>query len=142
MEAKFKCVLHGSFRRHFKEIKEIRRIFTEAGIEVLAPQMSEVKSESDGFVFFESDAEEDKRMVELLYLHNLNKLGENGFSYFVNPEGYLGKSASYELGIAQVSNIRCFFAEKPADHPVYVQKSSIWQAEKLEPISKLLPAAL
>jgi hypothetical protein len=48
-------------------------------------------------------------LVELLYLHNLKRLGRNGFSYFVNPDGYIGASASYELGIAQLTNVRCFF---------------------------------
>jgi len=68
----------------------------------------------------------DPRLIELTYLHNLRRLSENGFSYFINPEGYIGKSASYELGIAQVSNTRCFFMETPQDHPVYVHKNAIW----------------
>ncbi|MGZ6005249.1 MAG: NUDIX domain-containing protein, partial [Candidatus Saccharimonadales bacterium] len=65
------------------------------------------------------------------YLHNLKKLGENGFSYFVNPGGYIGQSASYELGIAQLTNTRCFFSHKLADHPAYVPKKSIWTAKAL-----------
>ncbi len=54
-----------------------------------------------------------------MYLQNLKHLGENGFSYFLVPEGYIGKSASYELGIAQISNVRCFFSEKLEDHPAW-----------------------
>lgn len=126
----FRCVLHGSFRKHFEEIKKIHRLFTENGIEVLAPAMSEIKAREGGFAVLESDQEKDQRMIELLYLHNLKRLGENGFSYFVNPEGYIGKSVSYELGIAQVSNVRCFFREKPIDHPIYVHKNTIWKPEQ------------
>ncbi len=70
-------------------------------------------------------------MIELLYLHNLRHLGENGFSYFINPEGYLGKSASYELGIAQISNTKCFFLEHVADHPAYLHRNSVWSPELL-----------
>ncbi len=70
-------------------------------------------------------------MVELLYLHHLKRLGPDGFSYFVNPEGYIGKSASYELGIAQVANIPCFFQEPIADHPAYLHRNSVWSAEDL-----------
>lgn len=130
-KANFRCVLHGSFRKHFEEIKRIYQLFAENDIEVLAPEVSIIKAVENGFTILESDTEKDPRMIELLYLHNLKQLGENGFSYFVNPEGYIGASASYELGIAQLSNIRCFFLEKPRDHPVYVHKDSIWKPERL-----------
>ena len=131
MQASFRCVIHGSFRKHFNEIKKIHQLFTSAGIEVLAPEVSEIKAVEDGFAVLESDRESDPRMIELLYLHNLKKLGENGFSYFVNPEGYIGKSASYELGIAQISNTRCFFLEKLGDHPAYLHNNSVWKPENL-----------
>lgn len=131
VQPKFRCVLHGSFRKHFNEIKKIHEIFTAAGLEVLAPAFSEIKHFENGFAVLESDKEQDQRMTELLYLHNLRRLGENGFSYFVNPEGYLGKSAAYELGIAQLSNAPCFFKEKLDDHPAYLHKNSVWPAEHL-----------
>lgn len=127
----FRCVLHGSFRRHFEEIKRVHQIFTENGIEVLAPAMSEITSVQGGFAILASDEEKDKRMIELLYLHNLKRLGEGGFSYFVNPEGYVGASAAYELGIAHVSNVQCFFQENPYDHPAYVHKNAVWEPERL-----------
>ncbi len=127
----FQCVLHGSFRKHFEEIKRIHRLFSQNGIEVLAPALSDIKNISGGFAVLESDQIQDKRMTELLYLRNLKRLGENGFSYFVNPEGYIGKSASYELGIAQTSNVRCLFLENPEDHSVYVHKNALWKPEIL-----------
>lgn len=127
----FRCVLHGSFQKHFEEIKKIHRLFTENGIEVLAPAMSEIRAVRRGFAILKSDEEKDQRMIELLYLHNLKRLGESGFSYFVNPEGYIGKSASYELGIAQISNVRCFFQERLAGHPAYIHKNAVWKPEEL-----------
>lgn len=127
----FRCVLHGSFRKHFDLIKETHRIFTEAGIEVLAPRMADITSFEKGFAFLAGEENNDPRMVELLYLHHLKRLGENGFSYFVNPEGYVGKSTSYELGIAQTTNVRCFFLSLPQDHPVYVYKNAIWKPEDI-----------
>lgn len=127
----FRCVLHGSFRKYFEEIKKIHRIFSENGIGVLAPAMSEIKAVEGGFAVLESDQEKDQRMIELLYLHNLKRLGENGFSYFVNPEGYIGKSTSYELGIAQVSNVKCFFSKKLNDHPAYLHRNAVWKPEHL-----------
>ena len=119
-----KCVLHGSFRKHFDSVRYAYDIFTKAGIEVIAPKKSEIKSIKDGFALFEGEENTDARLIELLYLHNLKQLGNDGFSYFVNPEGYIGKSASYELGIAQLSNIRCFFYQPLKDHPAYIHKNN------------------
>jgi ADP-ribose pyrophosphatase YjhB (NUDIX family) len=131
MANSFRCVIHGSFSKHFAEIKKTAEIFAAAGIEVLAPKQGELVASKDGFALFADEADQDPRLVELLYLHNLKRLGENGFSYFVNPDGYIGKSASYELGIAQLTNTRCFFSHTLSDHPAYVHKHAIWRADML-----------
>ena len=131
MSNQFRCIIHGSFSKHFAEIKRTSEIFARAGVEVLAPKAGELVGENSGFALFEDELDQDPRLIELVYLHNLKRLGENGFSYFVNPDGYIGKSASYELGIAQLTNVRCFFSHKLADHPAYVHNRSIWTAESL-----------
>jgi len=130
-EPKIRCILHGSFRKHFELIQETHDIFTTAGIELIAPKKSELVSIHNGFALLKGEENQDPRLIELLYLHNLKRLGPNGFSYFVNPEGYIGKSASYELGIAQISNTRCFFYHKLDDHPAYVHKNSVWSPHSL-----------
>lgn len=130
-QGKIRCILHGSFRKHFDLIQEVHDIFTGAGIEVIAPKKSELISIENGFALLEGEENQDPRLIELLYLHNLKKLGKEGFSYFVNPEGYIGKSASYELGIAQISNTRCFFYHNLDDHPAYVHKNSVWSPQSL-----------
>ena len=129
--SQFRCILHGSFTKHFDRIRDVHRTFTAAGIEVLAPKASEIVAFQDGFALFEDEQGQDPRAIELLYLHNLKKLGPDGFSYFVNPGGYIGKSASYELGIAQLTNTRCFFTSKLDDHPAYVHRNSVWKAQTL-----------
>ena len=128
---KIQCVLHGSFRKHFDVIQEVHELFTRAGIEVVAPKKSELVSFKDGFALLEGEENQDPRLIELLYLQHLKKIGKNGFSYFVNPEGYIGKSASYELGIAHVSNTRCFYYHQLHDHPAYVHKNAIWKPQAL-----------
>jgi nucleoside triphosphatase len=126
-----RCVIHGSFRKHFGLIKQAYSVFTEAGIEVLAPKSTELIAVENGFALFEGEENTDPRLIELMYLHNLKQLGPTGFSYFVAPEGYIGKSASYELGIAQISNVRCFYSERLQDHPAYIHQNSIWSPENL-----------
>jgi ADP-ribose pyrophosphatase YjhB (NUDIX family) len=125
------CVIHGSFRKHLPEIQQAINWFTEAGIKVLAPGTTEVSGETNGFVTFTGEENRDPRLIELEYLHKVKQLGKKGFSYFVNPEGYIGKSASYELGIAQVTNIPCFFMEPLDDHPAYLHRNSVMAPETL-----------
>lgn len=136
----FRCVVHGSFRKHFKEIQKVCEMFSQNGIEVLAPSISEIVAFENEFAILESDDSRDPRMIELLYLRHLRRLGEGGFSYFVDPEGYIGKSASYELGIAQATNVRCFFSNKPLDLPVFFSKNSIMSPENLVDVIKTFGA--
>lgn len=131
MIPRFRCVIHGSLRKHLREMGEAMEIFQSAGIEVLAPKISGIVKEEDGFLFFRGEELYDPRLIELMYLQNLRNLGENGFSYFVNPGGYIGKSASYELGIAQATNVSCFFSSKSVDHPVYIGENAVWSAASL-----------
>lgn len=93
--------------------------------------MTDLASTEDGFALFADEVGKDPRLIELEYLHNLKRLGLYGFSYFVNPDGYIGTSASYELAIAQLTNVRCFFMERPSDHPVYVHRNAVWTPENL-----------
>lgn len=131
MSDQFRCVIHGSFGKHFDRIQEAAAIFTAAGIEVLAPKQAELTSAQDGFALFADEVGLDPRYVELQYLHNLKQLGPNGFSYFVDPDGYIGSSASYELGIAQLTNTRCFFSHRIQDHPAYTDTAAVWSPASL-----------
>ncbi len=129
--SQFQCIIHGSFSKHFAEIKQAAELFTAAGVEVLAPKKGELVAADNGFALFEDEIGQDPRLIELLYLQNLKRLGDGGFSYFVNPDGYIGKSASYELGIAQLTNTRCFFSHSLSDHPAYINKNSVWSPASL-----------
>jgi len=126
-----KCILHGSFRKHFNLIEESAKIFKEAGIEVIAPDISRIVGETHGFVHLAHDKSKDPRITELLYLKKISELGSDGFSYYVNPEGRIGTSTSYELGMDQLTNTRYLFMERLEDHPAYVPQNSIWNPNAL-----------
>lgn len=126
-----RCIIHGSFRRHFDVIKETANKFSMANIEVIAPDISEIAGETDGFVHLASDKSQDPRVIELMYLKKLSKLGPEGFSYYVNPGGILGTSASYELAMDQLTNTRYLFMKPLNDHPAYVPQNSVWQPSEL-----------
>lgn len=126
-----KCIIHGSFRKYYDIIKETADIFSTAGIEVIAPNISEIIGETNGFIHLASDKSLDPRVTELLYLKKISKLGLDGFSYYVNPKETLGTSASYELAIDQLTNTRYFFMKSLKDHPAYVPQNSIWHPSEL-----------
>lgn len=128
---KLQCVLHGSFNKHFKEIQNAYKIFTDAGVEVIAPKAIELVGSKDGFVLFEGETNKDPRFIELEYLHKIKQIGNQGFSYFVNQNGYIGKTTSYELAVAQLINVPCFYSSLPKDHPVYISKSLVISPEDL-----------
>lgn len=126
-----KCILHGSFRNNFDLIREVHTIFTNAGIDVIAPEISEIVGQTDGFIHLADDVSKDPRVTELLYLQKLSELGSTGFSYYINPQGTLGTSASYELAMDQLTNIRYLFMQPLQDHPAYVPQNSIWNPKEL-----------
>src|SRR3989344_3584273 len=130
-ENKLSCLLHGSLRKNFDLISEVRRLFTNAGIEVLAPEISALAGETGGFVHLASDTSKDPRVTELLYLKKLSELGPTGFSYYINPQGTIGVSASYELAMDQLTNTRYLFMNPLKDHPAYIPQNSIWKPKEL-----------
>lgn len=128
---KFRCVVHGSFGRHMPQIRSAIKTFARENINVLAPRSSEITAINGSFLLLEDEETLDPRYVELRYLQNLQLLGQYGFSYFVNPSGYIGKSSAFELGIALATGVPCFFSSKPKDLPVYVPKSNILSPQDL-----------
>ncbi|MDP2909165.1 MAG: NUDIX domain-containing protein [Nanoarchaeota archaeon] len=131
LKKNIRCVLHGSFRKHFDKISETAKLFKEVGIEVIAPEITEIVGETDGFAHLASDRSTDPRVTELLYLKKISELGPDGFSYYINPDGTLGTSASYELAIDQLTNTRHLFMEKLSDHPAYAPQNSVWKPREL-----------
>jgi len=124
-------MLHGSFQKDYSEICRIHSLFENAGITVLAPVVSTITHIEKGFTFLEADTYTDPRAIELTYLEHIHKLGNTGFSYYVNPTGKIGVSTSYELAIDQLTNTNCFFLRNIIDHPAYIPKSAILSPEKI-----------
>ena len=131
MSGEIKCVLHGSFRKDYDKIQETAEILKWAGVDVLAPNLSPIIGEKNGFAILADDQSTSPVETELLYLKHLNLLGQNGFSYFINPDNTLGTTASYEFGISQTLGNRFLFTNETEDHPVFIPSNSIWQPEQL-----------
>lgn len=126
-------VVHGSFRKHLDIIQSTIVTLNETGHAVaIAPHDCTATDEREGFVLLSGEQDKDPRQIEAEYLQkvlSLKKLG--GFSLWVAPNGYVGKSGAYEYGIAQACGVPTFFTEMPEDVPFYVYPDSIKSPEEL-----------
>lgn len=87
----------GSFGKHMNEIKHAKQIFEREGFNVLVPKDTEISDERslDGFLVLENDDDKRPRDLEKDYL---NALCNCQVVYVCDKDGYIGKSAMFEIG--------------------------------------------
>ena len=126
-------VVHGSFRKNLGAIQSAISTLDGSGCAyAIAPHDCTAADEKEGFVLLSGEQGKDPRQIEAEYLQkvlSLRMLG--GFSLWVAPDGYVGKSGAYEYGVAQACGVPAFFTETPDDVPFYVSPDSIKTAEQL-----------
>ena len=97
MSAPLSVVISGSFRKHLEGINAVGKAFAAAGIEVLSPKISNVINPGHEFAILESDDTHDPKTLEQRHLDAITKCDA---LYVFDPEGYLGLSATLEVGWA------------------------------------------
>lgn len=99
----------GSFRKHYDDMTNVIRLFHEKGIEVLSPKEAEIINPDDEFVVFDYDPKHltEKELEDLV----LEKMHKCHFVYLVNPGGYIGLSASFEVGYCAAHGIDVYALE-------------------------------
>ncbi len=107
--SKHKSLLIGSFRKHYPHMVDVIKKFEGAGIEVLSPKVAEILNPDDEFVVFDYDPEHlsEKELEDLV----LEKMHKSRFVYLVNPGGYIGLSASFEVGYCAAHGIDVYAME-------------------------------
>ena len=87
----------GSFGKHMSEIKKAKETFEKEGFNVLVPKDTEISDTrgSEGFLVLEKDDDKRPRDLEKDYL---NALFNCQVVYVCDKDGYLGKSAMFEIG--------------------------------------------
>jgi hypothetical protein len=115
-----RATVSGSFRRHMSAIYEAVTELVECGVSVLSPADPRVVEQIGEFVFVASDKVRSIKMVED---RHLECIGASDFLWLVAPDGYVGQSASMELGYAIARSIPIFCQELPNDGTLqkYVQ---------------------
>lgn len=108
---KLSVTVSGSFNKDFGKIQKKVRQFQDEGIEVLAPPISKIVGNKDGFVTLESD----KGVPHQIESEYLEAISRSDFLYVVNTNGYIGRSVSLEIGYAISKGIPVYSMEKPED---------------------------
>ncbi|MEK7516922.1 MAG: hypothetical protein AAB583_00045 [Patescibacteria group bacterium] len=110
---KHKGLIIGSFRKHYKEISDVIDIFDKADIEILSPKKATALNPEDEFVVFDYDPKHlsEKELEDLV----LEKIHRVDFVYLVNPGGYVGLSAAFEVGYCIAHKINVFAMEPSSE---------------------------
>ncbi len=101
--------ISGSYRKHLSAILRAREEFIELGISVLRPTSGRVIEDAGNFVRLEGDPEDPRRAAD----HQLTAIRSSNLLYVVNPGGYIGGSAMFEIGYAIALGLPVVSSEQP-----------------------------
>lgn len=100
----------GSLRKQLNSIYENSIRLQENGNKVLAPKISSVKCDENGFVFFEDDISDDPTIVERDFLEQCLK---SEYILVSDKDGYIGNTVAFEIGYLLANNKNIKFLEEP-----------------------------
>jgi hypothetical protein len=116
-----KVTVSGSFHRHLHAISAAVQELTDLGVKVLSPADPRVVDHIGDFLFVASDRVRSVRMVQDRHVESIRA---SDFLWLVAPDGYVGQSASMEIGFAVANDVQILGEFLPADLTLrqYVRK--------------------
>lgn len=124
-----KVSIIGSFRKYYDEIKEIIVLLNKNSIEVLSPKLSDITHSVENFVIFASDNQQ--LTPAQIQIDTLNRILKSDVVYVFDPNGYIGRTTCYEIGVLRTTTIPLFFLENPKDLPIVVAREEVMNPSKL-----------
>src|SRR5271166_3203265 len=106
------AAVSGSFHRHMDAITAAVHELASLSIRVLSPADPRVVAAQGEFLFVASDPVRSVRLVQDRHLESIRAAN---FLWLVCPDGYVGQSASMEIGFAAAVGVPIFAAQRPAD---------------------------
>jgi hypothetical protein len=106
------ATVSGSFHRHMEAISSAVRELAALSVRVLSPADPRVVAAQGEFLFVASDRVRSVRLVQDRHLESIRAAD---FLWLVCPDGYVGQSASMELGYAAAARIPIFAMRAPSD---------------------------
>lgn len=106
------ATVSGSFHRHMGAITDAVNELAELSVRVLSPADPRIVAQQGEFLFVASDP---VRSVRLVQDRHLECIRAADFVWLVCPDGYVGQSASMELGFAAAAGVPILAAQAPTD---------------------------
>jgi hypothetical protein len=106
------AAVSGSFHRHMHAISLAVQELAALSVRVLSPADPRIVAQQGEFLFVASDRVRSVRLVQDRHLESIR--GAN-FLWLVCPDGYVGQSASMELGYAACAGVPIFATHAPMD---------------------------
>lgn len=104
--------LLGSLRKQLESIKENAQLLEEKGYTILAPKLSDIKTDLNGFIIFEEDISDNPIKIESDFIENCLKSQK---IIVCDKDGYIGNTVMFEIGYLLAKNKKIKFIEKPND---------------------------
>src|SRR6266851_1855021 len=111
-EQNLKAAVSGSFHRHMAAIGAAVKELTSHSIRVLSPADPRIVAAQGEFLFVASDRVRSVRLVQDRHLESIRAAN---FLWLVCPDGYVGQSASLEVGFAAAVGVPIFATHAPGD---------------------------
>jgi len=111
-ERNLKATVSGSFHRHMAAIGAAVEELISRSIRVLSPADPRVVAARGEFLFVASDRVRSVRLVQDRHLESIRAAD---FLWLVCPDGYVGQSASMEVGFAAAARVPIFATHAPTD---------------------------
>jgi hypothetical protein len=106
------ATVSGSFHRHMGAITAAVQELTALSIRVLSPADPRIVAQQGEFLFVASDPVRSVRLVQDRHLESIRSAD---FLWLVCPDGYVGQSASMEVGFAAAVGVPIFATQTPSD---------------------------
>src|SRR5262245_9717359 len=107
-----RATVSGSFHRHLHAINVAVEELAEHSVRVLSPSDPRVVAHQGEFLFVASDSVRSVRLVQDRHLESIRAAN---FLWLVCPDGYVGQSASMEVGFAAAVHVPIFSMYPPSD---------------------------
>ncbi len=105
-------VLSGSYRKDFEALRATYEELLDRGCRVLSPTNVTAVRETNGFVFMKGEESESPEAIEGRHLDAIQKAN---FVWLHTPEGYIGPSASLEIGFARAIGVPVYAKGQVSD---------------------------
>lgn len=106
------AAVSGSFHRHMEAITSAVRELATLSVRVLSPADPRVVAAQGEFLFVASDRVRSVRLVQDRHLESIRAAN---FLWLVCSDGYVGQSASMEVGFAAAAGVPIFATHAPYD---------------------------